>query len=765
MTKALGALVALALVAPLLALAQSVAETPAATVESPPPAETAGPRRVGIEEIVVTAQKREENMQDVPISIQAFGGEELDARGVLNPQELQRITPGLVYDYGPGGFSIIYIRGVGSDAFLPGNDLSVATYVDGVYFPVAHGNARELDEVERIEVLKGPQGTLFGRNSTGGAINIVTREPSDELTASMAGTFGNLDENRLKAFVSGPLPFGFSFSASGLYGRRDDYYDVHPASVVREFPNETQKGARLKLRWAPFEIFDATAAAQLLDSNGLGTALNNMLEPSPLSNVLGITAKPDRQGALDVEPFQRNRMRVAYLTTTLHPRWFDVKNIVSYQEVRNRAQFDFDGSEMPIVGFYTTKPLFGDSFTEELQILSNENTPFADWLEWIAGFYFIKSSAGFKRLDVTVGDLPELTALGFPDLALPGVTNATVGLVGILDTLSPAGFFQGTLRPLDWVDVTFGGRYLTEKREIRRNSSLLDVNGNVTPLFVFPDRERDDSNLSPKAVLSVRPLEPFGIDVAEELMTYFSWSKGFKSGTYNILNINEPGDEVESEEVTTYELGVKSEFLDGRVRANGALFRNEIKDLQSQFISLLSGGTTNLDNAGEATIEGFELEVIAGLLRDLYLNIGATYLDGVYDDFRNASGFDPQTGLFTTNVDNTGNTIVRTPEWTVSSGLVYTLDVWRGVVEAGADVYYNSGYFFDTQNTAEQPSYWLANARLGYLYEPWNLRVTGYGLNVNEADYYLTKFVADFGVTGKLALPATYGVRIDWQFG
>jgi iron complex outermembrane receptor protein len=248
-------------------------------------------------------------------------------------------------------------------------------------------------------------------------------------------------------------------------------------------------------------------------------------------------------------------------------------------------------------------------------------------------------------------------------------------------------------------------------------------------------------------------------------MTYFSWSKGFKSGTYNILNITEPGDEVASEEVTTYELGVKSTFLDGRVRANGAVFRNEIQDLQSQFISLLSGGTTNLDNAGEASIEGFELDVVAGLLRDLYLNVGTTYLDGVYDDFRNASGFDPETGLFTTSVDNTGNTIVRTPEWTVNAGLVYSLDLWRGVLEAGSDVYSNSGYFFDTQNLTEQPSYHVVNARLGYLYSPWNLRVTGFGNNVNGADYYLTKFVQDFGVTGKLSSTPTYGVRIDWQFG
>jgi iron complex outermembrane receptor protein len=474
------------------------------------------------------------------------------------------------------------------------------------------------------------------------------------------------------------------------------------------------------------------------------------LKPSPLASALGVRpAGRDYEVGLDAEPFFATTARVAYLTVGFHPPWFDVKNIAAYQTVHTFAQFDFDGSERPIVSFRTTDPLFGEDFTEELQILSNKATPFADWLEWITGFYYIQSRAGFEKLDITVFGQPQ----------------PKVRLFGKLTTKAPAGFFQGTLRPLDWMDVTFGGRYQTEERRIiGSRSELLLSDGSTLPFFTFAERTRHDSNFSPKAVLSVRPLDWLALDFVDDLMTYVSWSKGFKSGTFNILNVNQPGDEVKAETVTTIELGAKSDFFDRRLRLNGAIFRNSIDDLQSQFISLQSGGTTNFENAGKATIEGAEIDLTASILKDLIFNVGATYLDGVYDEFKNASGFDPQTGLLVTNIDNSGNTIVRTPTVTLNSGLVYSVDLWRGVLEAAGDVYYNDGYFFDTQNIAEQPAYYLANVRAGYLYQPWNLRITGFGQNVNGAKRFLYKFVQDFGIVGKLAPPATYGVRIDWEF-
>jgi len=153
---------------------------------------------------------------------------------------------------------------------LPGGDLSVGNYVDGVYFSGAHGLARELDVVERVEVLKGPQGTLFGRNSTGGAINVVTPRATDELTAFVSSLFGSFADRRIKMFVSGPLAFGFSASVGALIGRSHEYYEPSPQSVVRRFPDNEQRGARVKLRWAPSDFFDATASALYLETEGTG---------------------------------------------------------------------------------------------------------------------------------------------------------------------------------------------------------------------------------------------------------------------------------------------------------------------------------------------------------------------------------------------------------------------------------------------------------------------------------------------------------------
>lgn len=187
-----------------------------AVPETPPPVETdreANPSRL-IEEVVVTAQKREENLQDVPISVAAFTGDELEARGVNDPTALAAITPGLTYN-NLVGYSLIYIRGVGSDAFEPTADQSVATYIDGVYLPFAHGLAQEFVKLERIEVLKGPQGTLFGRNATGGAINIITRKPTDALEIDLDGTLAKFSDREAKAFISGPIFDTLKGSISG----------------------------------------------------------------------------------------------------------------------------------------------------------------------------------------------------------------------------------------------------------------------------------------------------------------------------------------------------------------------------------------------------------------------------------------------------------------------------------------------------------------------------------------------------------------------
>jgi len=238
-----------------------------AEVEGPPEnkGRSAPRRNVLVEEIVVTAQKREENIQDVPVAVAAFSGEQLSVLGVEDTKDLAIVTPGLQFSE-LAGFTLIYLRGTGTDSFLPYSDPSVATYVDGLYIPAQQGLVTSFGGVERVEVLKGPQGTLFGRNSTGGAINVVTKAPNGELEVSGQGELGTMGTRKAQAYVSFPILDSLAGSISGIYNHVDAYYklvtdDLGPGDSPPEGPirDEESKGLRAKLHWQPSESLDLVA--------------------------------------------------------------------------------------------------------------------------------------------------------------------------------------------------------------------------------------------------------------------------------------------------------------------------------------------------------------------------------------------------------------------------------------------------------------------------------------------------------------------------
>ena len=316
--------------------------------------------------------------------------------------------------------------------------------------------------------------------------------------------------------------------------------------------------------------------------------------------------------------------------------------------------------------------------------------------------------------------------------------------------------------------AALGGRYQIEKRDLYEASVTLD--GYSTPLLPYPRQMTDSSNFSPKVSLELRP--------ADDLLVYTSWSKGFKSGTYNIVAITRPPNYVAPEEVTSVEAGIKSEWFDGSLRLNGAIFNNEIKNLQVQIISLFSSGATAFETAKGARTRGAEFDLVwqpaPDALPGLVLTAAGTYLDTAYTDFAQGSGYDEQSGLFFGPLsylgpgrDFKGNEITQAPEFTGNAGLSYSFDVPTGNIEIASDVYYNSGFFYTAQNSSrsEAPSYHLINARLSYLYEPWDLRLSVYGRNLNNARYYLFNYETDFGTSALLQSPATYGLRLNWDFG
>jgi len=749
------------------------------------------PRSRMVEEIVVTAQKREENLQDVPISVQAFSAGMLDAKGIEDPKALALATPGMQYNVFTG-YSLIYIRGVGTDAFIPSADASVATYIDNVYYPFGFALASALGAVERIEVLKGPQGTLFGRNSTGGAINILTRQPGQEAQVSLLADRENYDKLNLRAFVNIPLLESLAVSLSGLDYSERNYYTLSADSTRRPFPDESSRAFNGKARWSPFDKFSATFGYTYINPRGSQTMLLPAHDIKPAGVALGMTEQPDYVVGSDANAYLDSVAKVMTADLKYSAPWFDLRLIGGRQDIDSPALADQDGTARNVATFETNGQ-FAKVRTAELQVLSNDDSWHADWLKWIGGVYYINSSAGYDPLYFTgganflnilahpSGQLSPLQQLSAPliDLlsAAPGGLSHflndgfTLDLRGVLDTKSTAFFFQSTANITDWLALTLGGRYQTEKRVLAKSTTSILPDRNspdqTIPVRDFGTPSADTSNFSPKAVLDFK--------FWEEDLLYASYSKGFKSGTFNIIAIYTPPQYIPPEVTETYELGYKSTWLDGAMRLNMAIFQNTLNNLQVQTISLTSGGAVRFETAGGARIRGadFDLtwEVMPETIPGLVLTAGGAYLDGVYTDYKKGSGFDETTGLFFDGTvfparDFTGHQVVRTPKFSGNGGLSYTFPLWDGNVELAVDAYHNSGFFFSAQNnaTTHEKPYTLYNARVSYLYEPWNLRVTAFGKNITDARYHYAVQELDFDTAKLLAPPKFYGVKLNYDF-
>lgn len=736
-----------------------------------------------VEEIVVTAQKREENVRDVPISIAAFSAEKLAAAGVETTNDLQYVTPGLSYT-GIAGFSLVYLRGIGTSAFISSFDPSVATYVDGIYVPAQQGSVTELGGIERVEVLKGPQGTLFGRNSTGGAISVTTRSPTFDPEASAEIEAGNFGSQKIKAYANIPMTSTIAMNVAALYSTVESYYDLvddpSPANPPQTFTlhDDFTKAARGKILWEPSDRFNLTLTGFWSRQAGSTGVLAPMKKPSRAGELLGVTANGDYEVNQNTYPASAILNTALYSNAVWSFDWLDVKALYGYQSiVTDNLAYDFDGSQADIAAF-TTPNAPNRLNTAELQFVSNDTSWGADWLKWAAGLYHLHQNAGYDPLDIRVaarsvdltpnglalGGLPApladlLNLAGLP-LVGPLVEQAGIRVLihGLLRTDSYSGYVQTTMDFTDWVGLTLGGRYTREDRFLTESDVGLP---GYERQIVYDLPKVTQSNFAPKASLNFR--------LGDDTLAYVIGSRGFQSGSYNIVSIYTPPDYVKPAKATSYEIGVKTVLFDRNLQLNAAIFRTDIKDLQEQYVSLLAGGAVRVENAASARSQGAEFDALVTPFYswnpDFVITAAASYLDSRYQKYPNASGFDPETGLISQNLDFSGNRIPRSAKWSGSLGMSQTIGLDNGSVELGLDGYYSSGLFFTNQNleAARQRKYTLLNARASWLFDPWRMRITAFGANLTDKKYEAASSTLDFGTTVTLALPRTYGLRLQWD--
>jgi len=758
---------------------EAVATIPVEPSRAPnePPAPRA-PRSRLVEEIVVTAQKREENLQDVPISVQAFSGDKLDAMGITDQKDLPLITPGL--NIGTQiSYTTVFLRGVGTDAYLTA-DPSVATYVDGIYFPFAQGLVQDFGAVERIEVLKGPQGTLFGRNATGGAISVVTEAPQlDRFYGAVDVNLASWPQLQTRQHVNVPVADWLAFSVSTIYNESDWYVDGIAAGEPLD--EDVTKGVRGKVRIAPADWLDATLAVLKLKVNGAGSNFTPHHQYTPLGELLlaGTTPAEPYKGEVDSPIYNKLDNSVYYGQVQLFPGPLDVKLLGSYQDIDTEGWYDFDGSTRPLVSFAPPKN-FSRSATAELQLVSNEDSWGSAWLKWIVGGYYFKGKSGLSPVIAHFGNLnPDLIAPGLlPDLLpLPAGGPIRLDIYGTLLTDSYSFFAQSTASLTDWLDLTLGLRYQSEAREIgmAENRIVNEQTGSETP-FLGPYDTATDSDgnevpgsdttkkLSPKVSLEMRPEWMDGL-------VYLSYQQATKSSTYNTTVVTGGPTYVRPETITAYELGLKTTLFDGLMSVEAATWYYDIEDLQVQFFALANGGIVSFENAPAARSYGAELgtttQLFPSLVDDLVLLFGAAYTKATYTDFPNASGFPEPGYVFSQNVDVTGNDIVRSPELSGNASLSKSWYFGSSSIEFTGDYYYNAGFYLEATNVSRthQKAYDVIGARLSYFYEPWKLRLTAFGKNLTDTLYSQGGQPNDFGDAINYAPPLTYGLRINWEFG
>ncbi len=696
----------------------------------------------GIQEIIVTAQKREQNLQEVPVAITAVTSEALVSAGVTTTADLNAVVPGLNVTHQLSSIAPI-IRGVGNYNAAPGAEGAVAVYVDGVYQPDAYGAILALANIDRIEVLRGPQGTLFGRNATGGLIHVVTRTPSFTPTGEFSASYGNNDTVEFKGYLSGPVSDTIAIDLAGYLRDQGDGFGTNLATGEKATYRD-ERVVRSKLLFKPSSNFSFTLAADYAKSE---SDLGNNNRPFAGTTTSFGTPPPDNFWSINQGQSRdtSNEQWGVYGRAELDLGGIDLMGLVSYRQNRTHLALDQAGDPRPFVNI--DLPLESDTFTAELQLTSKQG----GFLEWIAGLYYMDNRAGVYPFAIS--------GPGVPALPIPGGPYSNIDRTNEQNTKSYSAFGEAVLNFTDSTSLTVGARVTRDERDFASAQVLTTLGGIVIPL--------------PVTALSAKYTEPswrvvLDQRLSEDIMVYGSYSRGFKSGIFNVFS--PAGDSVDPETLDSFEIGFKSEFSN-RFRLNGAAFYYDYKDLQ---LTSQTGGTSVLRNAAKARSKGFELEASWFASDILGFDASFSYVDAKFRDFPGAEFTAPNPAFTGTlppfvNVASVGNAagnrLPRAPEFTFSVGGHADVPTSFGKVGGAANFYYNDGFFNDFANRLSQDSYTLVNASAYVAFgDDEAFRITVYGRNIFNTKHYSYGVTTVFGDIISPAFGAEYGVRFGVSF-
>jgi iron complex outermembrane recepter protein len=680
-------------------------------------------------EVVVTAQRRTENAQTVPIALSAISGDTLEQTfGVNNVDTLQEAVPGLNISMDTGNTKI-FLRGVGTTAVATDN--SVGIYVDGVYIAAQGSSFMNLANIDQVEIDKGPQGTLFGRNTTGGVVQIVTKTPSFTPSAYLTFGYGNYNTFTLNFYGTSGIAPNLAADFAYYYNNQLDSPGMNVTTGTNNIFRQNAEVIRNKWLWTPT---GATTVMLALDYTQDRQATGTVW--SLLPGAVGGGGKTTYVGfyntASNLDNHWTDRNYGASLRLEQDFGWSRLVSITGARDSLNIHTLDQDATPLHLVDA-TPLPELDETLTQELQLQSPVGN---EKFKWIVGLYY---------MDDRFASLPLVISEG--DYSPSGLTYAMVEVYVREPTRSYAEFGQATWEFLPDTHLTLGVRNTDDTKSIGGNT-LVDgfdaVQGRQTADF---------SKATYRAVLD-RQFTP-------DILGYVSWSTGFKSGQYSLVNFTEPS--VKPEVLTAYETGFKMEFLDRRLRVNASAFDYKYQDIQVQEVVV---GGTQLVNAAQATIYGLDLDTNAKLTRSLSLQASLEWLHARYTNFPNDPSYVPAPagGNDLITINGAGFHMTNAPDFSAYVAVDYTMAVAGGILDVNVNESYNSGYYWDPDDRLRQPAFALLGGYVKWTdgEGKWSYRL--WGNNVTSRHYYTYEDAFAFGDIYSPAMPATYGVVAERKF-
>jgi iron complex outermembrane recepter protein len=697
----------------------------------------------GLQEVVVTATKTgATEVQKTPIALSVFSADQLNTSVANNIKDLVALTPSINISQTTASAEI-FIRGIGSNNVFNGSDPDVTMQLDGVYIARAFSQFADFLDVGRVEVLRGPQGTLYGRNAVGGTINVISRAPTDDFESKEQVTFGNFSLLQTQGYVSGPLVKGLLDGSLSVNYLTHSPWEDNLVAGQPGLVDANHGGVRGQLRLQLTDKVDLTTRADWSKADESFDSSTKLLARYPPAHLASSIVGDYTQVALGSP--QLNHEQIWGVSEDINAEiidWLSLKSITAYRDSWYKLTLDGDGTELPINLGYQSD--YSKQFSQELNLIVKRER-----FNGVAGVYFFNEHE---------------TSLIFSKLPAPG-PNVENMVQPDAYARSYAAFAQGTYHLFDTLGLTAGARYTEDRKELDQDYTRTVLSRGVTlPGFPFIGRSLNHFHATtPK----------FGVEwqALPDVLLYATATRGFKSGGTNYAATNSAALSFAPEYIWSYETGAKTEWLEHRLRVNLTGFVYDYSNLQVQ--ALLGPGVTTIGNAATAKIKGAELETTVEPIPRLVLTANYSLLDARYVKFDNASipgALKPYlVGSPDLNPNGTynasDNRLSAAPRNSASASAQYGWKIPGGAPFLRAEYYWQSRVEYDPSNAAimSQKAYSLVNAFAGFDSDSkWGVHF----FVKNLADTHYLIFITANGQVpaGNAAAPRTYGVQLSKSF-